>query len=105
MGSDELAQYLGLPIFRTLQVPQRIERRRRLRQPREQRRLPPRERPRCAREVTAAGTLDPVEAVTEVDRVQVHREDLLLRVGVLELERERDGLKRVDERSRLLGIE
>src|SRR2546421_4374670 len=65
-----------------------IEVRRRLRQPREERRLAERELRRRLREVRLSGGLDPVRVVAVVDLVLVRVQDLLLRPALAQLDRE-----------------
>ena len=67
----------------------RVERARRRRQPREQRRLRQRQVLRALAEVDLGRLLDAVRAVAEVDRVQIGRQDPLLRPLLRELERQR----------------
>src|SRR4051812_19258287 len=99
--ADERSQHLALARPRCLRGTERIERARRLRQPREQRRLRPRQAARRAPEVAATGRFDAVEAVPEIDRVQVHREDRRLRIVPLELEREADRVELAAEAAAL----
>lgn len=82
---------------RRRQVHPRIVRGGRLRQPGQQTRLRPVQPPRLA-EIALAGLDDPPAAVAEVDRVEVHPQDLGLGVAPLQLEGEPD-LPQLDERA------
>jgi hypothetical protein len=89
---------MPLAALRRRQVHPRIVRGGRLRQPGQQTRLRPVQPLRRLAEVALAGLDDPPAAVAEVDRVEVHLQDLGLGVAPLQLEGEPD-LPQFDERA------
>jgi hypothetical protein len=91
---EHRAQHLVPPRERLVRRVERVEVRRRLRQPGEQRRLGERELRGRLREVRLRRRFDPVGVVSVVDLVLVGVQDLGLRPAVAELDRE----------ARLLGL-
>ena len=98
LGEHQVASRHGL-----VRMEHGVVRRGRSDQARQKRALGERELVRRDREVRLGGGLDPVRALAEVDRVQVHREDLVLRVALLELEGEHRVLDLPRERPLVAG--
>ena len=94
LAEDEVA-----PRLRMARVHDRVVERRVLGNPRQQRRLRERQVSGALAEVGERGLLDPVGAVAEVDRVEVGREDAVLRPALLELPRERRLLELARDRA------
>ena len=85
---EHRVEHLVSALHRPRRVDERVVRRGRLCEAGEKRRLGQRQRARGAGEVRARGGLRPVRQIAVEDRVEVGREDLLLRPGVVELHRE-----------------
>ena len=102
---DERAQHLVATVERRLRVVERVVHRRRLRQPRQERRLEQRQLAGGLREVRLRRGLDAVGVVAVVHGVQVLVEDLRLRPLARELDREARLLDLARERLLLAGVE
>ena len=82
-------QHVATPLLRSARMLGRVVQRRVRRQSGEQRRLRQRQALGALAEVRPGGLLDPVGAVSEIDRVQVREQDPIFRPALLELPGER----------------